>query len=193
MTKSLGGASYLMGERRHECGQVWMKPDRQSEIDALFERLFSSYRTPILNYLYRLLGDSVRAEEVTQDTFVKAYRALGDLPQDANHRAWLYRIATNAAYDKLRRRKLIQWLPLLDDEYSPEFDGEPGAVLGDQDDVHRALSQLAPKYRAPLILYSVQGYSTREISEIMSISEGAVKTRLYRAREKFREVYEGDV
>ncbi len=75
-------------------------------IDALFERLFDEYRQPLLNYLYRLLGEAERAEEVCQDVFVRAYRALPRLPQGANHRAWLYRIATNAATDCYRRRRL---------------------------------------------------------------------------------------
>lgn len=185
-----------------------MKPDRQAEIDALFERLFFSHQKPILNYLYRLLGDVARAEEVTQDVFVKAYRAIGRLPEDANHRAWLYRIATNSAYDVLRRRKLIQWLPLMENDSAsgvhgseardagigrdPTGWGDLANRMGEQEAVQRALGQLPPKYRVPLILYSVQGYSTREIGEIIGISEGAVKTRLYRAREKFRQAYGGD-
>jgi len=118
---------------------------------------------------------------------VKAYRALVRLPADANHRAWLYRIATNTAYDHLRRRKLVQWLPLLDRDVPDLAHNNPETALGEHESV--ALDQLAPKYRAPLILYSVQGYSIKEIGAMLNISEGAVKTRLYRAREAFRKVY----
>jgi RNA polymerase sigma-70 factor (ECF subfamily) len=166
-----------------------MESDQPADTKSLFEELFRDFRGPILNYLYRLIGDASRAEELTQDVFVKAYRALVRLPADANHRAWLYRIATNTAYDHLRRRKLVQWLPLLDRDVPDLAHNNPETALGEQESVQQALDQLAPKYRAPLILYSVQGYSIKEIGAMLNISEGAVKTRLYRAREAFRKVY----
>ena len=166
-----------------------MKSERQGEIDTLFEGLFREYQQPILNYLYRLVGEAARAEELTQDAFVKAYRALHRLPADANRRAWLYRIATNTAYDYLRRLRLIRWLPLSERD-NPSFIAKgPEDAAGEQEAVGRSLVQLPLKYRVPLILYSVQGYSVREIGEMLGISDGAVKTRLCRAREKFRQAY----
>ncbi|MFH1084971.1 MAG: RNA polymerase sigma factor [Chloroflexota bacterium] len=167
-----------------------MTPDRRAEVDAAFERLFASYRQPILHYLQRLLGDWAGAEEVGQDVFVRAYRALPALPADANERAWLYRIATNAAYDQLRRRRLIQWLPLLERTRSAAAPDDPEATVMEHTAVQSALDRIPAKYRAPLVLYSVQGYSVQEISTMIGISEGAVKTRLYRAREMFRAYYE---
>ena len=170
-----------------------MRASEQARIDALFEQLFEQHQGPILSYLCRLLGSIGQAEELTQDVFLKAYQALGRLPDDANHRAWLYRIATNAAYDQLRRRKLIQWLPLMDHDASRA--AEPADVegqIGSSQAVQKALGHIPLKYRAPLVLYSVQGYSVAEISEILDISQGAVKTRLYRAREQFRKAYGGD-
>ena len=171
-----------------------MASERKAERDAAFEQLFRAYQRPILNYLYRLLGDVSQAEELAQDVFLRAYRALGRLSPEANQRAWLYRIATNAAYDHLRRRKLIQWLPLLGkEEQELRAEGDPEGTVVEREAVQRALAQIPLKYRVPLVLFSVQGYSTKEIGEILGISEGAVKTRLYRAREKFREVYGGSI
>ncbi|MCD6518914.1 MAG: RNA polymerase sigma factor [Anaerolineae bacterium] len=171
-----------------------MASERKAERDAAFEQLFRAYQRPILNYLYRLLGDVSQAEELAQDVFLRAYRALGRLSPEANRRAWLYRIATNAAYDHLRRRKLIQWLPLLGkEEQELQAEGDPEGTVVEREAVQRALAQIPLKYRVPLVLFSVQGYSTKEIGEILGISEGAVKTRLYRAREKFREVYGGSI
>jgi RNA polymerase sigma-70 factor (ECF subfamily) len=163
-----------------------------SDIDARFERLFDEYQGAILNYLYRMVNDRDRAEELTQDVFVKAYRALRRLPADANERAWLYRIATNTAYDRLRRARLIRWLPLLENKDSLVMSGDRGSNIAEREAVQEGLAQLKPLYRAPLILYSVQGYSVAEIAEMLGISEGAVKTRLYRAREKFRKAYGGE-
>jgi RNA polymerase sigma-70 factor (ECF subfamily) len=169
-----------------------MQSETKTAVDALFQKLFEEYRKPILNYLYRMLGDRERAEELTQDVFVRAYRALERLPGDANHRAWLYRIARNIGYDRLRRRRLISWVPLWDRDRPASMHDDPKETVPERNAVQDALSKLAPKYRSPLILYSVQGHSVKEISTMMGISEGAVKTRLYRARKKFQQVYEGD-
>ena len=166
-----------------------MASTTRGEINSTFEQLFQDYQRPILNYLYRLVGDTSRAEELSQETFVKAYRALPRLPADANHRAWLYRIATNTGYDFLRRRKIVQWLPLLDRDSSRSQSGGPEEGIGTRDAVQHALGMLSTDHRAVLILYSVQGYSTSEIGEMLGIKQGAVKTRLFRAREAFRSAY----
>jgi len=166
-----------------------ISPDQPDNVDEVFEQLFADYQQPILNYLYRMVSERCKAEELTQDTFVKAYRALPRLPANANRRAWLYRIATNTAYDCLRRRRLLKWLPLAENRVSLPAEGDPADRIDEREAVQASLSQLEPMYRAPLVLYSVQGHNVREIAEMLGISEGAVKTRLYRAREKFRQVY----
>jgi RNA polymerase sigma-70 factor (ECF subfamily) len=159
---------------------------------ARFERVFLAYQQPILNYLYRLSGDLARAEDLTQETFVKVYGALARLPADANERAWVYRIATNTARDWHRRRRLIQWLPLLHEERQALRGRDHADDVVESQAVQQALSQLAPQYREPLILYSMQGFSTTEVAEILGISQSAVKVRLFRAREMFRLAYQGD-
>jgi len=169
------------------------RTDGSDATDALFEQLFQEYQSPILNYLLRLVDDPDQAEELCQDVFVRAYRALPRLPQDANHRAWLYRIASNAATDRYRRSRLLRWLPLRDDEADSTTarrgdDSESRTV--ERHTVQKALKAVPLGYRQALVLFSVQGYSIEEISGMMGISAGAVKTRLFRAREKFRAAYE---
>ena len=166
-----------------------MKSEQQTDTDAVFEQLFRDYRQPILNYIYRFIGDEALAEELTQNAFVKAYAALPRLPAEANRRAWLYRIATNTCYDHLRRRRLLQWLPLETRDGAELAHTGPEGLTSRQDEVQRALLQLPASLRAVLVLYSVHEYSTAEISQMLGISQGAVKTRLCRAREKFRQVY----
>lgn len=166
-----------------------MRSGQKVDTDALFEQLFRDYRQPILNYIYRLTGERDLAEELTQSTFIKAYGALADLPAEANRRAWLYRIATNTCYDHLRRRRLIQWLPLQDQDGKPFMEGNPEQQASQEDAVQRGLAKLSPSDRAVLILYGVEGYSTVEIGAMLGISPGAVKTRLCRARERFRQAY----
>jgi len=161
----------------------------QPNTDADFELLFREYQEPILNYLYRLVGDAARAEELAQDTFVKAYGALSRLPAEANRRAWVYRIATNTAYDELRRRRLVRWLPLKEMDRPLASPSRPEETTIESDAVQLALSTLPQGQRAVLVLYSVQGYSTKEIAQMLGISQGAVKTRLCRSRVAFRAAY----
>ncbi len=81
---------------------------------AGFEAIYTRFHTPIINYIYHLIGNREQAYDLAQDVFIKAYRALlnGTVVQPGALSAWLYRIATNTTTDTLRRRRLIAWLPL---------------------------------------------------------------------------------
>ncbi len=161
-------------------------------LDAEFEALFRAYQQPITAYLSRLLGDAERCAELAQETFLRAYRALARGVQVEHPKAWLYRIATNAANDHFRRVRLVQWLPLPDDERDPSLHApNPTATVADRLAVRDALAQLAPRYRVPLVLHLCEGLSTAEIAAVLGIRRGAVKMRLLRAREQFRRAYAG--
>ena len=85
---------------------------RAQESDRLdFEAIFSQYQHSIYNYVYRLMGNAEDANDLTQDTFLKAYLALPKMSSDLNVAPWLYRIATNTCFDELRRRKILRWTP----------------------------------------------------------------------------------
>lgn len=169
--------------------RTWTGDNTVTDIEAAFCRLFKSHQGEIAAYLVRLVGDPTLAEDLSQDTFEKALRALGRLPAEANTRAWLYRIATNTALDCLRRRKLIVWLPLFDRDRDPTARASFADASLESVAVQRAVGQMPPRYRVPLVLYACQGLSTHEIAAVLRLSPGAVKTRLYRAREKFRQIY----
>ena len=156
-----------------------------------FERLFVEFQTPILNYLYRLVGDPATAEDLAQEAFTRAWRARAQLARVDNPRAWLYRIATNAARDHLRRRRLLAWLPL-----GGEAARHPNLAQGSHEEttlegerMRLALLKLAPEYRVPLVLYTCQECSVAEIAAALEISPDAVKQRLVRARQQLREAY----
>lgn len=153
---------------------------------AAFAEIFERYQHRIVNYIYGLVHDRELANDLAQESFLKAYRALPRMGSDLRLAPWLYRIAGNTAFSALRRRKLIRWLPLLNDGImTPDIDGE----VAEAEAVHRALAKLPTKYAAPLLLHSHEGLSCNEIAEILGISSGAVKTRLFRAREAFRAAY----
>lgn len=169
----------------------------KAEQDTLFETLFSTFRQPIYSYLYRLVGNLDQAEELLQVVFVNAYRALTRLAGDANHKAWLYRIATNAARDYFRRQRFRKWLPLHDeDETDIESHADSVEQGADVDremsiEVQEALLKLPLNYREPLLLYSVHEMTTAEIAKTLGIGNSAVKMRLMRARELFKQAYGG--
>lgn len=153
---------------------------------AAFEEIFERYHHRIVNYLYSLVHDRELANDLAQDSFLKAYKALPRMDDELRLAPWLYRIAGNTAFSALRRRKLIRWLPLLNEGI--ETTSSDSAVV-EADAVRRALGKLPTKYAAPLLLHSHEGLSCSEIAEIIGISPGAVKTRLFRAREAFRIAY----
>jgi RNA polymerase sigma-70 factor (ECF subfamily) len=165
------------------------RPAPLRDVRALFERLFADYQTPILNYLYRVLGDPALAEDLTQEAFTRAWKARGQLPALDNPRAWLYRIATNAARDHMRRARLLAWLPLLGNEPALESDNPEETAL-ESERMRRALLRLSPDYRIPLVLYTCQSFTVAEIASALGLSADAVKQRLVRARRQLREAYE---
>ena len=161
---------------------------RQAVVD-----LFDAHHQAIFGYLYRMTGrERELAEELTQETFLKAFQARDQLPRIVNHRAWLYRIATNLALNARKRRSRFRWLPW---SRAPEAQTSVDVLQGAEIrlDLERALDRLSPSLRAPLLLSAVQELRGREIAEALGISEGAVRTRLYRSREQLRAIFQEDV
>lgn len=158
---------------------------------AAFAELFEKYHAPILNYLHRMVNDRALAEDLTQDTFIKAYNALGSTTPDLSFKAWLYRIATNTAISQLRRKKLIQWLPFIggdQDLHASEESIERNVTR--QTDIERTLAKLPKHYASVLLLRHYQGLSLAETAAALNISENAAKLRLFRARKAFAEIYD---
>ncbi len=164
----------------------------KSETAVFIGNLFERHHQEIYAYLYRLLNNREWAHDLTQETFEKVIQHQDQLGSIKNHRAWIYRIASNLAFNALKRQKRWQWLPWKQqDAYALEIPG-PARQTAEQEAVAQALSQLPSQYRAPLLLFSYYEMSVKEIANILEISPGAVKTRLHRAREQFRQVYGED-
>ncbi len=159
--------------------------------EAAFDRLFEEFSTPIFNYVLRMVGDRDRAADVTQDTFIKAFRKLGSLTDDASARAWLYRIATNTAIDDMRRRKFVRPMTDAETTFAERPDPRPGPesqALSSQLDerLQRALLRLKPNHRQCLLLSDLEDMSAQQVGEVMGMSYGAVRTLLCRARGEMR-------
>ncbi|MBA3275204.1 MAG: sigma-70 family RNA polymerase sigma factor [Chloroflexia bacterium] len=154
---------------------------------AAFAQLFEQYHAPILNYLHRMVSDRALAEDLTQDTFIKAYNALPRTRADLAFKAWLYRIATNTAISHLRRGKIIKWLPFLTDRETPDEHIEKSVTR--KMDINEALSKLPQHYATALLLRHYQGLSLAETAQALDVTENAAKLRLFRARKAFAQVY----
>jgi RNA polymerase sigma-70 factor (ECF subfamily) len=153
---------------------------------ADFEALVQDIRPELHRYCARMIGSVVDAEDVVQDTLVKAYAAL-PTTSVVNMRGWLFRIAHNKAMDYLRRAKQ-QPLEYLDEQ---TLLVEPDPPLAEQELVAVALAvflQLAPKQRSCVILKDVMGCSLAEISELLNATIPEIKAALHRGRGRLREL-----
>lgn len=159
------------------------------DADNKFDALFRQYEEPICSYLARLTGDPARAQELTQETFLRAYRALCKGACWENPRAWLYRVASRLATDAYRRQRLLQWLPLRAADGVSDGHGGVETVVAERLAVQTALTALSPKYRIPLVLYVYEEWTVSQVAEALNLSVSAVKMRLSRARKMFRQAY----
>lgn len=157
---------------------------------GLVAELFGEHRSAIFAYIWRLLEEREWAEELTQETFLQVFNAREQLPGVINRRAWVYRIATNLCFNAIKRRRRFAWLPWHAGELSALQAPDSAEQVGKRDALEMALRALSSQYRAPLLLFTRYGFRISEVAETLGISEGAVKTRIYRAREMFRAAYE---
>jgi RNA polymerase sigma-70 factor (ECF subfamily) len=159
--------------------------------EAAFARLFEEFSAPIYNYVLRMVGDPDRAADITQDTFIKAYRKLDTVTEAAATRSWLYRIATNTAIDDMRRRRMVTTMSDDEPTFANRADHRPGpeaeVMAGTLDErVQRALLALRPNHRQCLLLSDLEDMSAHQIGEVMGMSYAAVRTLLCRARGEMR-------
>lgn len=168
---------------------------------AAFEALVMYYEPRIRRMLYGLTQDSQLTQDLCQETFLAAYRALPHMDGECLRFApWLYRIALNQVRTEWRRRKHVTWIPFVPPQgYGDEVFEEPGEeyLVSDEifeeqvvqrDLIRRVLSQL-PKASVMCLLLDAEGFSYREIAEILQDTLSAVRSRLSRARQSFQQIY----
>jgi RNA polymerase sigma-70 factor (ECF subfamily) len=156
---------------------------------AAFVSLFDQYHGPITGYLFRLTGDRDAADDLAQETFLQAFRAMDRIDPNANFRAWLYRIATNSARSWQRRRRLLTWLPFGADTPEPSGDPALADVLGERELVDAALRRIGPAHASVLLLRHHQQLSLDETAAALGVSPNTAKVRLFRARKAFVAAY----
>ena len=161
---------------------------------AEFDRIYAEHHARILRYLTRMVG-AQDAEDLAQEVFIRAAKAYDDFRHEAKIETWLYRIATHVAVDRLRgtasRRETLLGQEL--DEVAA--DGQESVSSLEEKTLRRAANEcirnviygLPENYRTPLILSELEGFTNREIAEIMDVSLDTVKIRLHRAKEQLKQ------
>jgi RNA polymerase sigma-70 factor (ECF subfamily) len=148
-----------------------------------FERLYRKHVGRVHGAVWRLCGrNQARAEELTQDAFVRAWRKLADFRHESAFGTWLYRLAVNVALMDLRSRGGHEDLeePILDREFQEPVGSDRRAELGM--DLERLVATLPPRARAVLVLHDVEGWKHEEIAAELGMAVGSSKAQLHRAR-----------
>ena len=159
--------------------------------------LFTAYHDRICRYIAGMVRDQAEAEDLTQETFLRAHCQQETLRDPKAARGWLYRIATHVCLDRLRKRRQ----PVALDSEEGAYHGRSAAVESPSAHekveraetsacVQRCLDYLPDSYRAVILLYEAYGLTAAEIAELLSVSVGSVKIRLHRARRRLQEVME---
>lgn len=155
---------------------------------AFVEALFAKHHGEIYAYLLRMLRDPELAADLTQDAFVKAYRAYDTLERGENARAWLYQIAHRVALDDLRRRKIVRFIPFTGESKGSSPSAERLAMdVRLSGPLERALARIPERQRAALLLAEVHDLTGLELAAALGVSHVAARALLTRARQSLRE------
>jgi RNA polymerase sigma-70 factor, ECF subfamily len=147
-----------------------------------FARLYRDHHRKIYALCLRLTADRGAAEELTQDTFVKAWQRLDSFRGEARFSTWLHRIAVNTAISHRRKRAWLSLRPAFDDEVPADLAPPPGLMR----DLDRAIARLPPRARHVFVLIDVEGFSHEEAASTLGMAVGTSKAHLHRARELLR-------
>ncbi len=176
-------------------------PDRATVDEALtgnveaFETLVLRYQRQIVNYATAMIRDVSDAEDVAQDTFIRAYRALNQFRGDSSFKTWLYRIATNVARthrDRRGRQSRLDGPGFHNDTQAlqardiPSSEANVETTVIARDAIDRALGVLPDELRVAIVLRDVEGFNYKEIAEVTRSPIGTVESRIFRARRALR-------
>ena len=171
----------------------------QKRDEAAFEELIRQYEKKVYTLCFRMCGNSEDAEEAAQDAFLALWRGIDRFRQESSLSTWIYRLATNACIDTLRRRKKQSGSVSLDDEElfvdAVDTSPQPQETVEHREAqklLQEGLAAFPEEYRKVLILREIEGLSYTEIAESASIELGTVKSRISRGRSLLRNFLSGN-
>ncbi|MEX2116500.1 MAG: sigma-70 family RNA polymerase sigma factor [Bacteroidota bacterium] len=165
----------------------------QAGDNGVFRLLVERHQERIRNLLYSIFHEPATIDDLAQEVFIKAYEGLGRFRFESSFYTWLYRIAVNRSRDELRKRKVRRFFSFqsLDESEDPEFRERTTVELRTneaQELVEKGLKALPEKFRLPVILKDLDGFSYEEIAEVLQCELGTVKSRLSRGRAMLRTI-----
>lgn len=181
-----------------------MEQIKDGEMEA-FKLIMERYKDPLTNYIYRIIHDYDTAIDISQEVFIRVFRKAGSYQPLAAFSTWIFKIATNLAINELRRRKKAYTISIFtkltdyeNGDYEMQFADESAATPEEdsmqrqvQITVREALNTLPVKYRIPLLLRELEGYTYEEIAEVVGIPQGTVKSRINRGRSILKKKLKG--
>jgi len=151
--------------------------------EEAFSALVSKYKGKVFRHAYAMMNDRGEAEDVAQDAFVKAFYSLHKLDNDFAFVSWLTRIVSNLCYDRLKKKQKSKHVQMENlEQNSLRHSSSPIDRTNTKLIIQEAMKKLSVEHRSALVLRDVQGYSYEEISEILNIPLGTVKSRINTAR-----------
>jgi len=169
--------------------------------EAAYRELIRRYERPVFSLILRMVRDRQLAEDLSQETFIKALNAIGTYRPEFKFSSWIFKIANNAAIDHLRRRELDTLsLDGAPHATSPQDIEATALQVGDKGEtplaelearelgtaIERAIGRLRPEYRSCILLRHVEGMAYEEIAQLLDLPLGTVKTYIHRARHELR-------
>jgi RNA polymerase sigma-70 factor, ECF subfamily len=179
---------------------VQLMLDVKAGDEQSFELLLRKYRTPLVNFLYRMVRDSAVAEDLAQEVFLRVYRARKEYAPSAKFTTWMFRIATNLALNSVRDNRYRRMEISMDHSVDAGDDEHPPTEVPDRTPsveqqlvarsrselILHAIHALPEKQRAAVLLHKYQELDYDEIARILECSESALKSLLFRAYETLR-------
>ncbi len=164
-----------------------------------FETLIKGYQKMAFNVAYRIMGNEEDAKDMTQDALIKVYKNLKGFRMDSSFSTWLYRIVMNTCKDELRKRKMKLVSidqPIETNDGQMQMDLEDHGLKPDeivtqretQKEVHEALQQVSEINRIVVVLRDIKGFSYSEISDIIDVPVGTIKSRINRGRQELKKI-----
>ncbi len=170
----------------------------KQEDSAAYDDLIRRYQERIYATVYHMTSNHEDANDLTQETFIKAYRALKSFKGDSSFYTWIYRIAVNKTINFLKTRKNRTHMSLNDLDFNAEHDPDLVALISErtprrdlnlaelQEKLNEAMQKLSESHRMVVTLHDVQGLSHDEIAEIVGCNVGTVRSRLFYARQQLQ-------
>jgi RNA polymerase sigma-70 factor (ECF subfamily) len=158
-------------------------------LEDIIEQIYSTYKQAVYNYLFYLTSNPHTAEDLTQETFLKVFKYFNGFKGDSGIKTWLIKIARNTYLTHVKKFSAVE---SNIDDYGGTYESDDLINVDESILINHCLAKLSEKDRTLIILRDMNGFGYREISNILECSEGQVKIGLFRARQRFKDIYKSE-